>query len=86
MVACFIHGKEQEVREFGATTRELLELADWLAKGECQMVAMESTASYWKPLYNILESSGLKCHGSERPSYEGGSGQEDGCKGFRMDC
>ena len=29
MVACFIHGKEQEVREFGATTRELLELADW---------------------------------------------------------
>ena len=60
MVACFIHGKEQEVREFGATTRELLELADWLSKGGCQMVAMESTASYWKPLYNILESSGLK--------------------------
>lgn len=59
MVACFIHGKEQEVREFGATTRELLELADWLAKGGCQMAAMESTASYWKPLYNILESSGL---------------------------
>lgn len=59
MVACFIHGKEQEVREFGATTRELLELADWLVKGGCQMVAMESTASYWKPLYNILESSGL---------------------------
>ena len=59
MVACFIHGKEQEIREFGATTRELLELADWLSKGGCQMVAMESTASYWKPLYNILESSGL---------------------------
>lgn len=55
-----IRGKEQEVREFGATTRELLELADWLTKGECQMVAMESTTSYWKPLYNILESSGLK--------------------------
>ena len=60
MVACFIHGKEQEVREFGATTRELLELADWLSQGGCQMVAMESTASYWKPLYNILESSGLE--------------------------
>lgn len=59
MVACFIHGKEQEVREFGATTRELLKLADWLTQGGCQMVAMESTASYWKPLYNILESSGL---------------------------
>lgn len=60
MVACFIHGSEQEVREFGATTRELLQLADWLSRGGCQMVAMESTASYWKPLYNILESSGLE--------------------------
>lgn len=60
MVACFIHGKDQEIREFGATTRELLELADWLQAGNCQMVAMESTASYWKPLYNILESSDLQ--------------------------
>ena len=59
MVACFIHGKEQEVREFGATTRELLALADWLEQGGCEMVAMESTASYWKPLYNILETSNL---------------------------
>lgn len=59
MVACFNHGTEQEIRVFGATTRELLELADWLLQGGCQMVAMESTASYWKPLYNILESSDL---------------------------
>lgn len=59
MVACFIHGKEQEIREFGATTRELLLLADWLSQGGCQMAAMESTASYWKPLYNVLETSGL---------------------------
>lgn len=59
MVACFLHGKKQEVREFGATTKELLELADWLQSGGCQMAAMESTASYWKPLYNILESTGL---------------------------
>lgn len=59
IVACFIHGKEQEVREFGATTKKLLELADWLVQGGCQMVAMESTASYWKPLYNILESCDL---------------------------
>lgn len=59
MVACFIHGGKQEVREFGATTRELLELCEWLANGGCQMAAMESTGSYWKPLYNILESYGL---------------------------
>ena len=59
IVACFRYGKKQEVREFGATTRELLELADWLKEGGCEMVVMESTASYWKPLYNILESSDL---------------------------
>lgn len=59
IVACFRKGNRQEVREFGATTRELLELADWLKNGGCEMTAMESTASYWKPLYNILESSDL---------------------------
>ena len=42
IVACFRCGKKQEVREFGATTRELLELADWLKEGGCEMVAMES--------------------------------------------
>ncbi len=59
IVACFRIGIKQEIREFGATTRGLLELADWLSNGNCQMTAMESTASYWKPLYNILKSSGL---------------------------
>jgi len=43
-----------------ATTKELLKLTDWLKDSECQIVAMECTASYWKPLYNILEASDLK--------------------------
>lgn len=60
MVACFKHGREQEIREFGATTRELLELTTWLTEGGCEQIAMESTGSYWKPLYNILEVSGLR--------------------------
>ena len=59
IVACLKKGNTQEIREFGATTRELLEMADWLKDGGCEMVAMESTASYWKPLYNIFESSDL---------------------------
>ena len=59
IVACFKCGVKQEIREFGATTRELLEMADWLKEGGCMMAAMESTASYWKPLYNILESCDL---------------------------
>ena len=59
IVACFLNGKGKELRTFGTTTRELLGMADWLTAGGCEMVAMESTASYWKPLYNVLESSGL---------------------------
>lgn len=59
IVACLRNGNKNVVREFGATTRELLSLADWLKESDCKIVAMESTASYWKPLYNILESSGL---------------------------
>jgi transposase len=60
IVACFRQGNKQEIRDFGATTRELLEMADWLKEGGCEMIAMESTASYWKPLYNILETCELK--------------------------
>lgn len=59
IVACLRKGNRHEVREFGATTREILSMAGWLKENGCQMAAMESTASYWKPLYNILESSEL---------------------------
>lgn len=30
-------------------------MADWLLQEKCEMIAMESTASYWKPLVNIFE-------------------------------
>lgn len=46
---------QQETRTFGTTTPELLALADWLAEWEVSHVAMESTADYWKPVYNLLE-------------------------------
>lgn len=59
IVACLRTGKQKEIREFGACTRELLLLADWLQEQGCEMVAMESTGSYWKPLYNVLEVQGL---------------------------
>ena len=52
-------GRKEEYREFGGTTRELREMAEWLKNGKCEMIAMESTGSYWKPVYNILEESGL---------------------------
>jgi transposase len=59
IVACFKRGNDQEIREYGTTTAELRELTAWLLNEKCEMIAMESTASYWKPLYNIFELSGL---------------------------
>jgi transposase len=36
-------------------TGELLALGDWLRAEGCTHVAMESTNSYWRPVYNLLE-------------------------------
>lgn len=58
VVACLVSpdlADGHEVRTFGTTTRELLGLADWLEAQGCGDVAMESTGSYWKPVYNLLE-------------------------------
>ena len=44
-----------EVRTFGTSTRELREMADWLAACGCTHVAMESTGVYWKPVWHVLE-------------------------------
>ena len=45
----------KELRTFGTITRELLALADWLDEAGVTIVAMESTGSFWKPVYNLLE-------------------------------
>lgn len=55
IVACFNRDGEQEVREFGTTTSAIKILANWLTEQECEMIAMESTGVYWKPLYNLFE-------------------------------
>ena len=59
IVACFRDERKKEIREFGTLTNELKELTNWLLEENCEMIAMESTASYWKPLYNSFELSGL---------------------------
>ncbi len=60
VVACLIvpgtgGTPHREVRTFGTMTQELLALVDWLVGAGCTHVAMESTGSFWKPLYNLLE-------------------------------
>jgi len=46
---------EHDVRHWGTTTRELVEMAEWLSSLRVTHVAMESTGVYWKPIFNILE-------------------------------
>jgi transposase len=60
VVACLMlpgpgGGRRKEVRTFGTMTDDLLGLVDWLAAAGCTHVAMESTGSYWKPVWNLLE-------------------------------
>ena len=60
VVACLLVAEQggtprQEVRTFGTMTEDLLALVDWLVGAGCTHVAMESTGSFWKPLYNLLE-------------------------------
>ena len=59
LVVCLRCGRKSEIRNFGTTTQEMFDVANWLKNKNCEMVAMESTASYWKPLYNVLEVMGI---------------------------
>jgi transposase len=60
VVACLMTPAGRETRTFGTITAELLVLADWLQATGCTHVAMESTGVYWKPIYNLLETTGLQ--------------------------
>src|SRR5665647_856837 len=44
-----------ETRTFRTMTRSLGLMADWLAECGVQLAAMESTATYWKPVFYCLE-------------------------------
>lgn len=44
-----------EKRRFLTNVRDLEALRDWLAQESVTHVVMESTGSYWKPVFNILE-------------------------------
>lgn len=48
-------GDEEHSKIVGTTTPDLLALGDWLAGLGVTHVAMESSGSYWKPVYNLLE-------------------------------
>jgi transposase len=59
VVACALTPEGKEIRTFSTMTEDLIALGDWLKAKGCTHVAMESTASYWKPIYNLLELEGF---------------------------
>ena len=53
--ACARIDGQSFIEKFGATSRELLRLGDWMADKGATTVAMESTGVFWKPVWNLLE-------------------------------
>lgn len=47
--------RREETREFSATTRGIVSLADWLGSFGVTLVGMEATGVYWKPVFYMLE-------------------------------
>lgn len=60
VVACLLRTNpdgsvDKEIRSYSTMTQDLLALCDWLRAEQCTHVVMESTASFWRPIYNLLE-------------------------------
>jgi transposase len=53
--------RRSEVRTFATFTSELLAMSDWLRCQRVQVVGMEATSDYWKPVFYLLEAEGHEC-------------------------
>ena len=53
-------GPAPTVRQFGTFTADLHAMAEWLIERGVSSVAMEATGVYWIPVFEVLESHGLK--------------------------
>jgi len=60
ITVCLVVGDRKEIREYGTMTGDILECMDWLLEEGCEVALMESTSSYWKPIYNLFEASEIK--------------------------
>jgi transposase len=65
VVACVLVGAasgrpKKEVKTFGTTLSDLMELRAWLVEHGVTQVGMESTGVYWKPVYAVLEEAELE--------------------------
>ena len=63
VIACVLKGPltstrpKKHLKKFDTTTKGLLALHEWLTEFSCEVVAMESTGIYWKPIWHILQGN-----------------------------
>ena len=62
VVVCVMTGPadgeaREETRKYGTTNADLEKLRDWLKDCGCAHAVMESTGSYGKPIFNVLETT-----------------------------
>jgi transposase len=54
-------GRDQEtVKKFGCFTSDIQQMITWLRQCKIKTVAMESTGSYWIPVFEMLEQAGFE--------------------------
>jgi hypothetical protein len=54
-------GRDQEtVKKFGCFTPDIKQMIAWLKQCNIKTVVMESTGSYWIPVFEMLEQAGLE--------------------------
>jgi hypothetical protein len=81
-----LEGSDREVTSFGATTGELIRMAEWLKARQVESVAMESTGVYWIAPHEVLEVQGLQVLLVDTTAGAGaGTGQEIGPDRLRVD-
>lgn len=51
---------KETVREFEAYTPDIHKMIEWLKKCKIKTVVMESTGSYWIPVFEMLEQAGFE--------------------------
>src|ERR1700681_1796380 len=65
VVACLMVGDAKDepttkIRKFSTLNEGLQQLREWLLNNECRYVVMESTGSYWRPIYNVLDDGQMQ--------------------------
>lgn len=55
-----IDGLGREIADFGATTPELIRMAEWLQARHVKSLAMESTGVYWIAPHEVMEAHGIE--------------------------